>query len=162
MAVVVVDEGEFGVVVFATPLDGVKVGGEACGGDGSEGVVVVGGGDVALFVDEFGDVFGEVVGVGVSVVVACQQDQRACRQRFRRVPEEGVFLFVSVQDVEGGDWEVAAVEVAFVAGDDSVDRDFLHVAASHGVVAVFNDDGAVRLGEAGRAVVGIVNDAIPE
>ena len=158
MAVVVVDEGEFGVVDFAAPLDGVEVSGRACGGDGSEGGVVVGGGDVSLLVDEFGDVFGEVVGVGVSVVVACQQDQRACRKRFRRVPEEGVHLFASIQEVERGDLQVAPVQVAFVPGDGSVDRNFLHIAAAHEVIPVFDDDGAVHLREANRAVVGVIRD----
>ena len=58
MAVVVVDEGEFWVVVFAGPLDGLV---DAAGGDGAVRGVVVGRGDGAVRLVEFDDVFREVV-----------------------------------------------------------------------------------------------------
>ena len=44
MAVVVVDEGQLGVIELAAPLDG--LGGTACGGNGAVGSVGIGGGDV--------------------------------------------------------------------------------------------------------------------
>ena len=63
MAVVVVDEGGFGVVVLATPLDG--LGDIAICRDFSVGGVAVGGAEVAVLAEDFADVLGEIPAVGV-------------------------------------------------------------------------------------------------
>ena len=128
MSVVIVDEGEFGVVVFAAPLDGLV---DAAGGDGAVRGVVVGRGDGAVRLVEFGDVFREVVAVGVPCAVFAE-GEGARRYGLGRVPvEEPEGRGVAAREVEGRDLQVATVEVVLVQDDGSVDGDFFHVAASH-------------------------------
>ena len=63
MAVVVVNEGQLGVIELAAPLDG--LGGTACGGDGAVGRVGIGGVDVTGGAEYLAHVLGEVESVGV-------------------------------------------------------------------------------------------------
>ena len=58
VAVVVVDEGQLGVIELAAPLDG--LGGVAGGGDGAVGSVGIGGGDVTGGAEYLAHVLGEV------------------------------------------------------------------------------------------------------
>ena len=67
MAVVVVDEGQLGVIELAAPLDG--LGGAAGGGDGAVGGVGVGGVDVTGGAEYLAHVLGEVKAVGVPCAV---------------------------------------------------------------------------------------------
>ena len=63
MAVVVVDEGQLGVIELAAPLDGL---GDIAGGDDwAVGGVGVGGADIAGGSEDFADILGEVPAVGV-------------------------------------------------------------------------------------------------
>ena len=83
MAVVVVDEGELGVVVFRGALDGL---GDISGGcylpKGGVGVV---GADVAVLAVDFADVFGEIPTIGVPCAVFLN-GQRAGGDRLGRIP----------------------------------------------------------------------------
>ena len=63
MAVVVVDEGQLGVIELAAPLDG--LGGVAGGSDGAVGSVGIGGGDVTGGAEYLAHVLSEVKTVGV-------------------------------------------------------------------------------------------------
>ena len=58
MAVVVVNQGQLGVIELAAPLDG--LGGAACGGDGAVGGVGIGGVDVTGGAEDLAHVLGEV------------------------------------------------------------------------------------------------------
>ena len=128
MAVVVVDEGEFWVVVFAGPLDGLV---DAAGGDGAVRGVVVGRGDGAVRLVEFGDVLREVVAVGVPCAVFAE-GEGARRYGLGRVPvEEPEGRGVAAREAEGRDLQVATVEVVLVQDYGSVDGDFFHVELSH-------------------------------
>ena len=73
MAVVVVDESEFGVVVFAGPLDG--LGKTAFCRYLSIGGVSIGGADVAGGAVDFADILGEVPAIGMpgTVFLDCQR-----------------------------------------------------------------------------------------
>ena len=62
MAVVVVDEVEFGVVVLRGPLEGLRD--VAGGGNGAEGRVGIRRADVAVLTEDFADVFRDVVTIG--------------------------------------------------------------------------------------------------
>ena len=82
MAVVIVDEGEFGVVVLAAPLDGLGDIAVCC--DFSVGGVGVGGAEVAVLAEDFADVLGEIPAVGVPCAVFAD-GQRACGDRLSGV-----------------------------------------------------------------------------
>ncbi len=86
MAVVVVDEGEVGVGVFAAPLE--ALGDTAARCYLSIGGVGVGGFDGAGGAVDFGDVFGEVEAVSVPRAVFLD-GQRAGGDGFGRVPGDG-------------------------------------------------------------------------
>ena len=83
VAVVVVDEVEFGIVDFRGPLEG--LGNVAGGGNGAEGRVGIRRADVAVLTEDFADVFRDVVAVGKprAVFLDCE---RTRRRRLRRVP----------------------------------------------------------------------------
>ena len=128
MAVVVVDEGEFGFVVFAAPLDGLV---DAGGGDGAVRGVVVGRGNGSVRLVEFGDVFREVVAVGVPCAVFAE-GEGARRYGLDRVPVEvPEGRGVAAREVEGRDLQVATVEVVLVQDYGSVDCYYFHVELSH-------------------------------
>ena len=67
MAVVVVDEGQLGVIELAAPLDG--LGGAACGGDIAVGCVGIGGIDVTGGAEYLAYVLGKVKAVGIPCAV---------------------------------------------------------------------------------------------
>ena len=79
MAVVVVDEGQLGVIELAAPQDG--LGGVAGGGDGAVGSVGIGGGDVTGGAEYLAHVLGEVKAVCVpcAVLLAEKRGQHGCK-----------------------------------------------------------------------------------
>ena len=104
--------------MFAGPLDGLV---DAAGGDGAVRGVVVGRGDGSVRLVEFGDVFREVVAVGVPCAVLAD-GERAGGDGLSRVPvEEPEGRGVAAREVESRDLQVATVEVVLVEGDYSVD-----------------------------------------
>ncbi len=132
MSVVVVDEGEFGVVVLAAPLDGL--------------------GDIAVCRDF------SVGGVGVGVLGAVFADGQGARGNgLSRIPGEQPQAGVAgAGEVATGDLEVAAVDVALMEGDVTVGCHLLGGAAAMGVVAAFDDRCLVFTGEANGAVFRVV------
>ena len=121
MAVVVVDEAEFGVVELAGPLDSLlyitfcrylAVGG-----------VGVGGADVAVLAVELADVLGEVPAVGVPGAVELDS-QRTGGDGLSRIPGDipqgGV---VAAGEVDAGNLQVTAVDVTLVEGYIAIHRD---------------------------------------
>ena len=83
MAVVVVDEVEFGVVVLRRPLEGLRnVAGSGYVPERSVGIRRA---DVAGGTEDFADVFREVVAVGEPRAVFLNRE-RTRRRRLRRIP----------------------------------------------------------------------------
>ena len=154
MPVVVVDQPQFLVVVFAAPLDG--LGDVPFGGDFSVGRVGVGRTQVAGFPEDFRDVPGQIPPVGVPGAVLAD-GQRARSLRLRRVPEqepsEG-----SADGIYGGYLQVATVHVAQVAAHRPVDAHFAGVPPAHVVVGAFHGCPAVLAFEFHGPVFGVVGD----
>ena len=93
--------------------------------------VVVGRRDGAVRLVEFGDVFREVVPVGVPCAVFAE-GEGARRYGLGRVPvEEPEVRGVAAREVEGRDLQVATVEAVLVQGKHSVDCYYFHVELSH-------------------------------
>jgi hypothetical protein len=156
MAIVVVNEAQFAIVVFAAPLDG--LGDVAGGGDLAEGGVGVGGADVAAGAEDFADVFVLVVGVAIPSAVLLNGEGTGGNGLGwipHDVPKSGMG---GAGEIYAGDLQVAAVDVALVQGDVAADGDLFHEAATHIVVAAFNDGLFAFAGEFDRAVVGVVNN----
>ena len=154
MAVVVVDQTELAVVVFTAPLDGLRD--IAVGCHGAVGRVGVGRLDIAVRAEDLADVFREIPAVGVPSAVLADA-QRTCGDGLRRVPEDEP-LEDAADGVDGGDLQVAPVDVAQVVRDAAVDRDLARVAAAHVVIGAFHDGCAVFAREGHGAVLGVVDD----
>ena len=88
VAVVVIDEAEFGVVNFGRPLEGLRD--VARRGNGAEGRVVVARADVAGGSEDFPHVLRDVVPVGEPRAVLLDRE-RARRGRFFGIPEDHAF-----------------------------------------------------------------------
>ena len=154
MAVVVVDEGELGVVVLAAPLD--RLGDIAVCCDFSVGGVGVGGAEVAVLAEDFADVLGEIPAVGVPGAVFAD-GQGARGNGLSRVPgEQPQAGMVTASQITASNLEVATVDVTLVQRDATVGGNLLGGAASVGVVAAFDDGSAIRTREANGAVFCIV------
>ena len=63
----------------------------------------------------------------------------------------------SAGEVNAGNLQVAAINVALVQSDAAVDCHLLVGAAAHGIVLTFHDRVAFRVGESDRAVFSIVD-----
>ena len=155
MTVVVIDEGEFVIMEFAAPLDG--LGDIATGGYCSIGGVSVVCADVAVLPVELADVFGQIPAVCVPCAVLLD-GQRAGGYRLGGIPgDEPECRVVAAGEVTAGDLQESTVEVAMMESDGSVDRYFLGGAVAHIVVGAFDDRVRLRIGEAYGAVFGIVS-----
>ena len=154
MAVVVVDEGELGVVVLATPLDGLGDIAICC--DFSVGGVGVGGAEVAVLAEDFADVLGEIPAVGVPGAVFAD-GQGARGSRLSRIPGEQPQAGVAgAGEVATCELQVTAVDVALMKRDAAIRCHLFGGAASVGVVAAFDDGSAIRTREADGAVFCVV------
>ena len=157
MAVVVVDEGGFDVVVLAAPLDG--LGDIAVCRDFSVGGVAVGSPEVAVLSEDFADVLRQIPTIGVPGAVLAD-GKRASGYRLRRIPgDKPQAGMVTAGEITTGDLQVATVDVTLVQRDTAVDCNLLRGAATHVVVlAMHGGDGAVNrlAGKIHRAVFGIV------
>ena len=159
MAVIVVDETEFGIVVLTAPLDSLLH--ITCGGYLPVGGVGIGGADVAGGAVELADVLRQIPAVGVPGAVLLDS-QRAGGYGLRRgpgdIPQRGV---VAAGEVDAGHLQIAAVDVALLKRDIIADGDHLGGAAAHVVVLTMHGgNGAVcRLaGEVRGAVLSVVAD----
>ena len=125
MAVVVVDEGEGGVVVFGGEAEGIfgdkvavgDAGGGGGAGDGAEGGVVVMRGDAVLrgVVEDLRDVLVAVVRIEeVEAPVLGAHGQRPCGDGFRRVPHKLRPHGVALRGIQPLDAEVAIVDETFL------------------------------------------------
>ena len=86
--------------------------------------------------------------------------QRAGGYRLGRIPsDEPQAGVVGAGEVAAGYLEITTVEVALVKGDASVYCYLFGGAAAHAVIGAFDDGVRLRVGEAHRAVFGIVGDA---
>ena len=188
MAVVVVDKAEFGVVVFAGPLEGLGDITSRC--DCAVGGVGIGGADVAGGAVDFADVLRQIPAVGVPGA-ALLDGQRARgdglggvtrRHHIAGSPLRGKHALQFVQspsepsgafpgdipqcrvgcagEVERCNLQVAPVDVALVQRDTAVGGYLLRCAAAHVVVFAMDACAAagVYLGKIRRAVLGIVAD----
>ena len=128
MAVVVVDEGEAVIVVFAGEAEGVfgeevavgDAGGAGSAADGAKGGVIVMGGDAVLegMVEELGDVLVAVVGVKeVEIPVLGAHDEQARGDGFRGVPDKLGADGVAVVGVQPLDTEKVVIDKTEVRGD---------------------------------------------
>ena len=127
MAVIVVDEGEGGVVVFGGEAEGVfgdkvavgDAGGGGGAGDGAEGGVVVVRGDAVLrgVVEDLRDVLVAVVRIKeIEAPVLGAHSQGARGDGFRRVPHELRPHSVVLRGIQPLDAEVTIVDEAFLLG----------------------------------------------
>ena len=160
MAVVVVDEGQLGVIELAAPLDG--LGGAACGGDIAVGGVGIGGVDVTGGAEYLAHVLGEVKAVGVPCAVLLD-GQRAGGDALRGVPAEQPHTgMVAAGEVNAGNLQVASVNIALVQCDIAIEGDALVGAAAHGIITTMHaghGDICMHGGEIRRAVFCIVRDS---
>ena len=160
MAVVVVDEGQLGVIELAAPLDG--LGGAAGSGDGAVGGVGVGGVDVTGGAEYLTHVLGEVKAVGVPGTVLLD-GQRAGGDALRGVPAEQPHTgMVAAGEVNAGNLQVASVNIALVQCDITIEGNALVGATAHGIItAVHAGHGDICMhgGEIRRAVFCIVRDS---
>ena len=155
IAVVVIDQSQFAVVHLAAPLH--RLDETARAGHGPIGRVVVSCRDRSPRVEDFRHILVEVPSIAVKRG-GLHQGQGTRGHRFQRIPQQCPKHVPAVEHVQGSYLEVATVQVAFMAGDRSVDGDLLHVAASLVVVAAFHHRTAVPAGEAHRAVGRVVHD----
>ena len=146
MPVVVVDQPQFLVVVFAAPLDG--LGDVPFGGDFSVGRVGVGRTQVAGFPEDFRDVPGQIPPVGVPGAVFAD-GQQACSLRLRQILEQEPSED-SADGIYDGYLQVAAHR--------PVDAHFAGVLPSHVVVGAFHYGFGAFIDEAHRAVFRVVGD----
>jgi hypothetical protein len=172
VTVVVVDEGEVGVMVFAAPLNRLCY--AAGGGDEAVGGVSVGSFDVAVGAVDFGDILGEVESVGVPRAVLLDGEGTSS-YGFGGIPgDEPKFVEGGAGEVECRNLKVASVQETMI-GNNRVrffsrltvccyGFDFLKDAAPH-VIVVGGDDGhgavGVLAGECQRTVEGVV-DGCPD
>ena len=154
MPVVVVDQPQFFIVVFAAPLDG--LGDVPFGGDFSVRRVGVDRPQITGFPEDFRDVLGQIPPVGVPGAVFAD-GQRARSLRLRRVPEQKPSED-SADGIYDGYLQVATVHVAQVAAYRPVDAHFAGVPPAHVVVGAFHHGIGAFIDEAHRAVFCVVGD----
>ena len=159
MAVIVVDETEFGIIKLAGPLDGLFH--ITCRGYLPIGGVGIGGANIAGGAVEFANVLRQIPAVGEPGAVLLES-QRAGGHGLSRVPGDiPERRVVAAGEVDTSDLQIAAVDVALLKRDIVAYGDHLRGAEAHVVVlAMHGGDGAVcRLaGEDRGAVFGIVAD----
>ena len=157
MAIVVVDETEFDVVELAGPLYGLLY--ISVCRYLAVGRVGIGRAEIAGGAVYFADVLRQVPAVGVPCAVFLD-GQRARGDILRGIPGNEPQAGVSGSgEVDAGNLQVAAVDVALVQRDTAVGGYLLRCAAAHVVVlAMHGGDGAVNrlAGEVRGAVFGIV------
>ena len=154
MTVVVVDQPQFFIAVFAAPLDG--LGDVPFGGGFSVRRVGVNCAQVTGFPEDFRDVPGQIPPVGVPGAVFAD-GQRACSLGLSRVPEQEPSED-SADGIYGGYLQVATVHVAQVAAYRPVDAHFAGVPPAHVVVGAFHHGIGAFIDEAHRAVFRVVGD----
>ena len=112
MAVVVVNEVEFGVVVFRRPLEGLR---DVAGfRDGTERRVGIRCADVAGGTEDFADVFRDVVTVGKPRSVLLNR-KRARRRRLSRIPGyEPQSRMRRARQIKRRNLQIPAIDVAVV------------------------------------------------
>ena len=156
MAVVVVNEVEFGVVVLRGPLEGLRdVAGFRYGSEGRVGILRA---DVAVLTEDFADVFRDVVTVSKPRSVFLD-GERARRRRLRRIPGYKPKRWMCrARQIERRDLQVASVNIAVMQCDRSRDGDFLFEAPTLRVVSAFDDGLRFRVFKANRTVFGVVSD----
>ena len=153
MAVVVVDEAEFSIMVLAAPLN------RLCHIPGcvhlTVGGVAVGGADVAGGAEDFADILRQVPAVGVPGAVFAD-GQGARGNRLSRVPgEEPQTGVVTASEVATSELQVTAVDVALMKRDAAIRCHLFGGAASEGVVGVgtlCHECGAASVGHTGEQV----------
>ena len=112
MAVVVVNEAELGIVKLAGPLDGLGDITVCC--DFAVGGIGISGADVTSGAVEFADILRQVPAVGVPGGIFLD-GQRAGGYRLGRIPaDEPESRVRGTGEVDTGDLQVAAVEVALM------------------------------------------------
>ena len=150
MAVVVVDQCGFRVVVFGRPLE--RLGNVSGSGDRAERRVTVARADVAGGPEDFADVFRDVAAVGVPRAVFLDRE-RARRRRLRRIPgHEPKGGVPGARQIHARDLQIPAIDVAVMERDRSRDRHFFEAAAALAVVAALDHGLRFRVFEAHRAV----------
>ena len=154
MPVVVVDQPQFFIVVFAAPLDG--LGDVPFGGDFSVRRVGIDRPQITGFPEDFRDVPGQIPPIGVPGAVFAD-GQRACSLRLRRVPEQEPSED-SADGIYGGYLQVATVHVAQVTAHRPVDAHFTGVPPAHVVVGAFHHGFGAFIDEAYRAVFRVAGD----
>ena len=153
MAIVVVDEAEFSIMVLAAPLN------RLCHIPGcvhlTVGGVAVGGADVAGGAEDFADVLGQIPAVGVPGAVFAD-GKRTRGNGLSRVPgEEPQAGVAGAGEVATCELQVTAVEVALVKRDAAIRCHLFGGAASVGVVGVgtlCHECGAASVGHTGEQV----------
>ena len=153
---VVINQICFIIFILTTPLNGLGDVAGAC--YLAEGGVSIGGCNVTAGGIEFADVLGQVPAVGVPRAVN-PNGQRAGSDGLGRIPgDEPECRMIAAGEVERGNLEIASVDVMLVERDVSVYRHLLIRSASHAVVGAFHYGVAFRIGEAYRAIFGVVDD----
>ena len=143
-------------MILTTPLN--RLGDTAGACYLAEGGVSIGGCNVTAGGIEFADVLCQVPAVGVPRAVN-PNGQRAGSDGLSGIPgDESECRMIAAGEVERGDLEVASVDVSLVERYCTVYRHLLIRSASHAVVGAFHHGVAFRIGEAYRAVFGIVDD----
>ena len=124
-----------------------------------EGTVGVGGGEGAAGGVELADVLGEVPAIGVPGTVNLD-GQRAGGDGLSGVPgQQPHHRVMTTGEVNAGNLQVAAINVALVQSDAAVDCHLLVGAAAHGIVLTFHDRVAFRVGKCHGAVFRVVDRA---
>ena len=156
MAVVVVNEIEFGVVVLRRPLEG--LGDVAGSGDRAERSVGICCTDVAGRSEDFTDVFREVVAIGEPRAVFLNR-KRTRRRRLRRIPGyEPKSRMRRASQIKRRDLQIPAIDVAVVQRRRSRDRYFFEVATTLRVVAAFHCCIRFFITETHRTIRAVVGD----
>ena len=157
MAVVVVDEGQLGVIELTAPLDGLGSGADGC--YRAVGGVGIGGGDVAGGTEYFAHVLGEVKAVCVPCAVLLD-GQRTGGYGLRRIPvDEPKPRVVAAGEVNAGNLQITTVQIALVQCYSAVGGYLLEAAAAHAVVCAGNHGAGGFVGEADGAVFCVVDSS---
>ena len=154
VAEVVVNEVEFGIVMFRRPLEGL---GDVAGFRyRAEGSVAVRRADVAGGAEDFADIFGNVVAVGEPRAVFLN-GKRTRRRRLRRIPgNEPKSRMRRASQIKRRNLQIPAIDVAVVQRRCSRDRHFLLEAAALRVISAFDDRLRFRILKAYRTIFSII------
>ena len=129
----------------------------AGGSHGAEGRVGVGGGDSTFCGVELADVLGEIPAVCVPRAVD-SDSQRASGYGLGGVPRhEPHDRMMAAGEVDTGDLQIAAVDVALVERDAAVDGYLFEGSSPHGIVLTFDNRVAFTVGEGNRAIFGVID-----